>query len=188
MHSVSALFSLASFFSPQSTDGSIGVYRHFDLQSPVISFGAGLFCLFLGITAAILINLWQQAVSGRFVRALLKSGAFSEETAKTPDELAAVRFAPLRWALRHALRDGSHLRKTAVSRVSSPDETNRKILLSETRFYIPEEQRFRAEERWKKKGNDWPVAVAAIVLFALAFWLIWKNLPSLLSLLDGFLD
>lgn len=237
----SALFSLASFFSPDSADGSIGTYEHFDLQNPVLSFGAGLLCLFLGIVAAILINLWHQSVSGRFVRALLKSGASSADTAKTPAELTLPRLAPLRWALRYALRDGSYLRKTVCRVVPSAETANPKafatdaaiyagkagsnalktaapsaavqtseglsihesgkepgsgraaktenrISLSETRFYIPEENRFRAEERWKKKGNDWPIAVIAILLFGLAFWLIWKNFPSMLSLLDNFLD
>ncbi len=162
-------------------------YDNFDLSSHTISFGVALLCLFIGILFAILINLFRNETSGRAVRLLLKADAIGEDNAKTPKELGFDNS----FFLRFILKDKAYLRKIIKCAGQEPALNRLKMIpsqaFSEMKLYIPEEQKFRAEEQFKRKGNDLPAAIFAIIIAIIMFFLILYQLPNLLDLLDSVL-
>ena len=59
---------------------------------------------------------------------------------------------------------------------------------SKDRFYVPEELKFRAGNRYEREKFGLPLAIGASVLFVLIGFLLVRFLPLLLGLLDGSLQ
>ena len=127
-----------------------------------------------GCLLAALLSLYQSYLPGGFVRALLRCGAHTAETAKTAAELGYEN-SPF---IRFELRRGTVLKKlvTVLPGEGTPP-----------RYYIPEALKYRAEVRYEKKGNG-PVQLllTVLLLFFLA-WLCTKLIPVVLSLIDAML-
>lgn len=167
---MSAPLSLASLFVIEAKK-----YEH-------ISFDKGdatmvtllVFGICAGIVLASLYTLYQRSVPGRLVRALLSAAALSPDAAKTLAEIGCDGNCLLCFELRH----NAVLKKT-VQKVEGEG--------CDTRYYIPEELKYRAEGRFEKKGNG-PLQfiVTAILSFGLGL-LIIKLIPFVLSMIDAVL-
>ena len=129
-----------------------------------------------GCVLAALLSLYQSYLPGGFVRALLRCGAHTEETAKTAAELGFEKS----FFIRLELRRGTMLKKLVTV-------TEGKSEGAPPRYYIPEALKYRAEVRYEKKGNG-PVQLllTVLLLFFLA-WLCTKLIPVVLSLIDAML-
>ena len=124
----------------------------------------------IGVVLAALYTFYYQQVPGGVVRALLRAEAFSEETAKTVEELGLSSLA-----LRELTR-GKALRRV-VSRVEGEN----------THYYIPEQDKYRVEIRFDKKGNGVTgLILTAVLSFVLAIVLV-KLFPVILNMIDGFM-
>ena len=132
----------------------------------------------IGVVLAALYNFYQRSVPGHVVRAILIAKALSPETAKTAKELGLDTKPLYLWEL---------LRGTTLRRVIRSVEGEQKGTPAQTRYYIPEEAKYRAELRFDKKGNGVVALIFTTLLSgALAFLLI-KLLPWFLSIVDNFL-
>jgi hypothetical protein len=133
--------------------------------------------------------LYQKLVPGNIIRAILKAEAHTPEAAKTLTELGLDK-NPL---YRFELRRNAVLKKTVLC--TSEQETGEgedesekaESAAKEERFYILEEDKYRAEVRFDKKGNGVVgLVVTAILTVALAILLI-KLTPAVLGMVDNLL-
>lgn len=105
-----------------------------------------------GFFLSALYAYFSRAAAGRFVRALLRAEIFSAEVAKTPEELGIKSRI-----LTRSLRDGAYLRRV-IQRAEG----------EENRYYIREEDRYRAAVRYEKKGNDlFALIITEVLIVAL---------------------
>lgn len=160
-------------------------FDNFDFSSHTITFGVALLCLFLGVIAAIIINVFRNYTSGKAVRLLLKNGATSAENAKTPKELGFHK----NFFIRYSLRTDSYLRKI-VSVYENEPKLNKLGIISEKDFenlllYIPEKSVFKAEAQYKRKGNDLLAGMFAAIIAIIVFFVILYQLPNLLEFIDS---
>lgn len=179
--------SLASIFTIEARE-----YAHFSFDASARATLQGVILAFcIGILLASLYMLYQKLVPGNIVRAILKAEAHTPESAKTLTELGLDK-NPL---YRFELRRNTVLRKT-VLRVSEQgsDESESETASEDTenveqeeRFYISEEEKYRAEVRFDKKGNGIAgLVLTAVLTVALAILLI-KLTPAVLGMIDHLL-
>ena len=146
--------------------------------------------LCFAVILAALYVLYERNVAGAFIRALLDREALSPESAKTLDELGFNKNPFVKFELAH-----SAVMQKTVKMVEEPEReeaTEQDAPLNEVqgdnrRFYIPEELKYRAAQRYENKGNG-PVqfiitAVLAVVVTALAL----RYFHVILGILDGML-
>ena len=122
-----------------------------------------------GIVLPAIYTLYQKSVPGALVRALLAAEADSPEKAIGLEALP-VRFKKLiRFELAHNLVLG----KTVLTAGEG----------TEARYYIPEEQKYRAEGRFEQKGNGiLSLVLTAALAFGLAL-LLFLVIPFALSMI-----
>ena len=161
------MLSLASFFTIEARD-----YQNirFDADARAtlswVILGVGL-----GIILLSLYSFYQRHVLGGVLRLLIREGALSEESAKTAAELGLAEKRFLLFAVKH-----DATLKKMILRVSGEEE----------RFYLPEEQKYRAEVRFEEKGGVLSLIVTAVLTLA-ACLLIIKLLPAVLGVFDKFI-
>lgn len=162
---------------PELTYNIWNEYENFD-----ISFGYALGWivagLFIGAALAAAATLYSKRYLGGLVRDLIRAGALSPESAKTLPQLGRKGSSPF---MRFSLRAASTFRKT----VRSENAGDKLPELSSARFYIPEEQRYRAETRYRRKGTDGVSLIFALILLALCAALVIFLTPELLTMLDN---
>jgi hypothetical protein len=175
-----ALTSLAASFGVAA-----GEYEHFSFDAAAAKNAtAFIIAACIGIVLAALYNFYQRSVPGSVVRAILRAEALSPEKAKTAEELGLGKKPLCLWEL---------MRGTTLRRVIRfvGDEQGQSELRSaqngQTRYYIPEQSKYRAELRFDKKGNGVVALVLIALLSAVLAFLLIKLLPWFLSILDSFL-
>ena len=175
--------SLASFFTIEARE-----YVHFSFDASARATVQTVILAFcIGILLASLYMLYQKLVPGNIIRAILKAEAHTPEAAKTLTELGLDK-NPL---YRFELRRNAVLKKTVLctsEQETGEDESEKaESAAKEERFYIPEEDKYRAEVRFDKKGNGVVgLVVTAILTVALAILLI-KLTPAVLGMIDTLL-
>lgn len=138
-----------------------------------------VFGLSAGLFLAMLYTLYLRLVPGSLVRALLKRGASTPKSAQALDSLHLRAHALVVAALAHNATL-QRLVKIAPASESENNEGNR-----HARYYIPEENVFRTEALYSKRGN--PIIQLLLALFgctALAI-LLCKLIPVALSMIDA---
>jgi hypothetical protein len=143
--------------------------------------------LFIGVMIGSVGMLYTKQLIGKFVRALLKSAANDPSNALSLEQLGFSK----NYFVRHALRDGSVLRKMIweVGDELSSDESGhvfatrtKKTDLNMARFYIDESNRYRADLRYSAKGTDLLVLLIAAVVFCVtAFAFLYLLIPYVLE-------
>jgi len=134
-----------------------------------------ILALAIGIVLAALYNFYLKAIPGGVVRALLRAEAHTDASAKTLADLGLGRNPLYGFAAAHdpALR--------RVLRRTQGEEGEGE------RYYIPEEEKYRADVRFEAKGNGVvSLIISIVVAFAIAVLLI-KLLPAILGVIDGIL-
>ena len=129
----------------------------------------------IGIVLAALYNFYLKAIPGGLVRALLAAKAHTDESAKSLADLGLARNPLYGFAAAHDLT----LRRILKRAEGAEGEGER--------YYIPEEEKHRADVRFEAKGNGVVSLIVSIaVAFAVAVLLI-KLLPAILGVIDGIL-
>ena len=158
---------LLSVFSIEARE-----YQHFTFDAAARSTARNvIFALCIGIVLASVYAAYQRGVVGKPVRALLAAGALSPESAKTLADLSLDRNPFVGFELSHN-RVLQGLIKTLEGE-------------GDTRYYIPEELKYRAEVRFDAKGfGVFSLLLTAVVAAGLAFALI-ALLPTFLTIVDN---
>ena len=180
---------------------NIIAYNNFEFRNPFISLELIVWALFAGFILAALIAIYNKRVIGGFVKAILRNECLSAESAKTVTDLGFGND----WFIKNALRTDTVLRRFVV-RVDNMDDKNDTaeespenekkesasrhdiIDFAKSKFYIPEELKYRAEVRYASKGTDLiAFGLCVVVLAAAAFAAIYI-IPDLIQLIDNFIS
>ncbi len=157
------------------------MYNNFELYNPFITLDLIVWSLFAGFVAAALLAVYTKRVVGGFVRTLLKSECFSEESAKTLSELGFG----TNYFIQHSLRTDAALRKLVFRANGLASNGTIDFLTAE--FYIPEEKKYRAEIRYAGKGTGFVDFVICVVILAAAAFAALYLIPDLIQLIDNFI-
>lgn len=151
-----------------------------------------VWALFIGFVIASFMIFYHKRIIGAFVRALLEKQASSPESALSIYDLGFEKNALVKNALRSdttlrrlvwELDDNMQKREDGVifsARSSRLDVNNAK-------FYIPEENRIRAELRYSAKGTDVFAIIIAIVLFMAVAYAALLLIPMISDLVTSML-
>lgn len=157
-------------------------YYYRNIESPLVLVDLNyiLIGLYIGIVVASALICYRKTHLGIAVRALLKAKAHSEEDAKTIEELGIAGRPTLVRALRRG-RYGGIVKMVGVDLTAKhPDFTN-------ARYYIPEERRYQAEDRYSRKGMGVGVVIFWAIFLIPVFMLLRFVIPELLMMLDNFI-
>ena len=134
--------------------------------------------LALGTILAAIMMYYTRAVQGKFVQELLRRECFSPEKAVTLRECGFFCNLSVRQEL---ARRGALSKLTRCAQDLSPDEP---IDFLTARFYIHEDDRYRAEFRYSKKNANILQTVLTVVAGIAAALLLIKGLPYILNIAD----
>jgi len=147
---------------------------------PLIDINFILIGLYVGLVVGLAVACYRKRYMGKAVRAIIKEQAFSEETAKTPAELGLDKGRLLLGALRRR-RFGGMVKQIGVDiEAKRPD-------YSDEKYYIPEEFRYQAEERYSTRGASVGSVIFWAIFFIPVFLVLRYIIPELLQLLDNFI-
>ena len=118
-----------------------------------------LWCVFLAVLFCGAYLIYRRVTVGEAIGALMKNDCFSPESAKTPKELGLKGTSGL-------LQDARLVKKTEDA---------------ETRYYIPEELRKKAEYMQKSGKAKWWQALLSILALYLVLVVIYYLLPAILD-------
>lgn len=170
---MSLLSPLSAFAVPERA------YAHFSVSAPFLTMLIWAICA--GLAVGALAAFRQARVAGALVRALLAAEAFDAARAKTLGELGQNRPA-----VRMALARNRMLARF-VRRADAENGENG-TGQSAARYYIPEEDRYRAAVRFEAKdAGVLRLLLSLAILFAAGLLLI-KLVPALLAAADAILS
>ena len=148
------------------------------------SVGFILIAFFIGIICAALMMLYQIAVPGKLVRALLRRQADCPERAANVQTLGFRSEALLRFLF----KDTGALSKYVIPKEQvKKGKKTRPVMLSAQYYLIPETKE-RAAIRYDRKRANVLNVVAAIVLFAVVGGVLYFVIPDLIQMLENFIS
>lgn len=142
------------------------------LEKVILSFLIG------AVIASVMILYNKRAVGG-FVRALLKKGAADETTAVTLAEAGYSRAA----FIFASLKNPDSVLRRVVSVTGSKEKINSNELKN-ARFYISEDNRYKAESRYDGKNTSIPVLILTVIALTVVAYLCIKYIPQLIALFN----
>ena len=158
-----------------------------------ISSGAGsatltgiIWALAGGFAVGMILSFYNMSFVGETVRRLYKSGAFSETTALTLNDLG---LSPTKLRT-HALRDGGALRKYVKIANAGEAAADGKGKVSydfnAARLYLSEDTKYKAAVRYEQRGRLSPVIIvlALVVIAGVALGATFA-VPKILKILDN---
>ena len=157
-------------------------YYYKNINSPLILVNLNyiLIAMYVGIVIAAAVTCYRKNHMGIAVRALIKAEAFSVEFSKTPEELGLAKRATLVRALRKR-KFGGIVRQLGVDTLAKhPDYRGES-------YYIPEDKRYQAEEKYSRKGMGIGVVIFWAIFLIPVFMLLRFVIPEMLQLFDNFL-
>lgn len=177
-----------------------------NVSYPITDLAMVVWCIYIGAVIGWAGVLFNKFVPGAVVRKILKLKLHTPESAQTVDEIGIF---PL---LKFFLRDGKTLRKIVKSTEQIADEEKAREKLEDPEkdstekkkfrlferefrrpvkdqhFFIPEELRYRAENRYSASIADILVLViGAAGLLAVAVYLYNYGIPQIMSMVEGML-
>ena len=163
----------------------------------------------LAIAAAIIFSsiaaIFNKTVFGNFVRTVIKSEALSKESAKTLEELGYDE----KLIIRRSVRRGTNLRsvvrcveeeeyneRTRAAREEydkNPDPHKPKFVdvpyqidPDNDHFYIPEENKYKADMKFDKRGTSWGMFWVVTVITVVFSIVLLAYLPKILEIANEF--
>ncbi|MBR7099192.1 MAG: hypothetical protein IKC59_07240 [Clostridia bacterium] len=162
-----------------------GVYDNFSMTEKTGNYVSNIIIgLILGMIFASVAAYYTRAVQGRFVRELLKRECFSPEQAVTLHDCGFF----CNPSVRRELIKGGALFKIVRLASEPTAETDPKAeaepnLLTAC-YYIPEDEKYKAEFRYRRQGSGGLHLLLSILICIIAAVLIFKGLPILLNFAD----
>lgn len=179
---------LISYFHQTYFSIRFGAYDNFSINEQTASIINKIIpALIWGIILASVATFYCRRVVGAFVRTLIKKEALSPEAGVTLFDTGAFRST----VLRRELCRGAFLRKVVLCReeqaflAEKGKDATYKIDFTKDHFYIPEDLKYRAENRFNSKGSGWQSVVLTVVLVPLVVGLICRFMPTILQFVDG---
>ena len=174
--------------------------------SPLITVGAVVFGVYIGIMIACVVMVYNRQVVGGAVRRMLEKKIHSKEDAVTLSELGYKK----NFIMRSMFRDSNSLRRVvkcveeeafyteqnkARSEYDKKREAGKKLPrfreeiyrvdIENDHFYIPQDLELTATTKFRKKGSTWVSMVISIIVLTVAFFALLLFLPWFLGQLDG---
>ena len=174
--------------------------------SPLITVGAVVFGLYIGIMIACVVMVYNRQVVGGAVRRMLEKKIHSKEDAVTLSELGYKK----NFIMRSMFRDSNSLRRVVkcVEEEAFYAEQNKarteydkkreageklprfreeiyRVDIENDHFYIPQDLELTATTKFRKKGSTWVSMVISIIVLTVAFFVLLLFLPWFLGQLDG---
>jgi hypothetical protein len=163
----------------------------------MMSLELAIWSAFAGIVIGAVGSIYNKRMVGGFIRALIKSGATSEYTAATVEELGYAK----NYFILMSLRSGSVLRKyvncenegklipagevNVLRRFFSfTGEFREKTDFAAAKFFIPDNMIDKAEIRYSKRGTDLFSLLLTILVFLIVVYLSIKFIPPIASALQ----
>ena len=184
----STLGELITYFKETYFSIRFGAYDNFSITEQSASIINKMIpALILGIIIAAVATVYCRRIVGDFVRTLIKKEALSPDAGVTLMETGAFRST----VVRRELCRGALLRKVVFCREEQAfwsekgkDETY-KIDFTKDHFYIPEDLKYRAENRFSQKGSSWLSVVLTVILVPIVVGLLCRFMPNILQLADS---
>ncbi len=147
---------------------------------PLIVFG-----IFLGVFLAAFYTLYIRSVLGEFARKLNDGKVYSAEGAMTLEQLGFGKNLFVRQALRnpHSLRRVVHSVEFDAY-LESKSTKNYKYNPKTEHFYLPEEDKYKAEMRFGKRKTEWHTILFVLLGIVLCEIIVFAALPEIVSLFD----
>ena len=184
----STLGELISYFHQTYFSIRFGAYDNFSIGEQTTNIINKIIpALIWGIIIASVATFYCRRIVGAFVRTLIEKEALSPETSVTLFDAGGFRST----VLRRELCRGALLRKVVFCREEQAflDEKGKdaayKIDFTKDHFYIPEDLKYRAENRFNPKGSGWQSVVLTVVLVPLVVGLLCRFMPNILQLVDA---
>ena len=152
-------------------------YQNFTIPVGFDSLDVMVWGMYIGIMLGVIFSTVDKVFCRKMINALLARGAQTPETALPLSALDVKG----KWYLRWALRDGKPLRKMLA--IAEGADSSAKA--GEVPFYLPEEKRFGAENRFDPGHRPFMnlILIAVLLLFTVFFVLF--IVPELLTMLDN---
>lgn len=154
--------------------------------------------MFLGIVAGAFIILYNKNVLGAFVRKLVDIGACTPESAKTLEETGFTKNIFVKFSLnlkgtyrRIIVALPSQNKEIPASGAIKPEKKKRRqrrLKLSELKFYIPQEMKDRADSFYNNSGANLLIVIMTIALFLTVAILSFTIVPDLVQMLKNFVE
>lgn len=151
-------------------------YQNLSLPENLDSLDVLVWGIYAGIVIGATVATLDKLYCGRMVKALIEKRAQTSETAVTLNALDIKG----KWYLRRALREGKPLRKMLGNGVI---EDKKKT--AEIPFFLPEENRIKAETRYENGRRPiFTLILAIFAMLAVVFFVLFA-VPELLTMLDN---
>ena len=184
----STLGELISYFQETYFSIRFGAYDNFSIPLQTANtINKMIPALVLGIIIAAVAAIFCRRIEGDFVHTLIKNEAFCPEAGMTLMSTGAFRST----FIRHELCHSAFLRKVVFCREEQAfleekgKDATYKIDFTRDHFFIPEDLKYRAENRFNPKGSNWRTVVLTVVLVPVFVGLLCRFMPSILQLADS---
>ena len=189
---------LYQYILDKCVNASFRSLRYIKITSTGEPFIVAILGMFIGFFLASVAVIYQKRFLGQFVTRLQRKNAFTEDTAQSLSDLGLSKNIFIRQSLKS---QGSVIRK--MVRIVTPqsegggaseaDENAEKkpISLKEeidfatAKFYIPEQLRYRAEFRFRKRGSAILYVILSFLLCSVFAFLLIAFFPDLIRLADN---
>lgn len=184
----STLGELVNYFKETYFTIRFGAYDNFSITERTLDVVNKMIpALIWGIIIASIATFFCRRVVGSFVRTLCEKEAFAPENAVTLFDTGLFRST----VVRRELTKSAFLRKVVFCReeqaflLEKGRDATYKIDFTRDHFYIPEDLKFRAENRFSQKGSTWLYVVLTVVLVPVVVGLICRFMPDILRFVDA---
>lgn len=184
----STLGELVNYFKETYFTIRFGAYDNFSITERTLDVVNKMIpALIWGIIIASIATFFCRRVVGSFVRTLCEKEAFDPKRAVTLFDTGLFRST----VVRRELTKSAFLRKVVFCReeqaflLEKGRDATYKIDFTRDHFYIPEDLKFRAENRFSQKGSTWLYVVLTVVLVPVVVGLICRFMPDILRFVDA---
>ena len=184
----STLGELVNYFKETYFTIRFGAYDNFSITERTLDVVNKMIpALIWGIIIASIATFFCRRVVGSFVRTLCEKEAFDPHRAVTLFDTGLFRST----VVRRELCKSAFLRKVVFCReeqaflLEKGRDATYKIDFTRDHFYIPEDLKFRAENRFSQKGSSWLYVVLTVVLVPVVVGLICRFMPDILRFVDA---
>lgn len=184
----STLGELVNYFKETYFTIRFGAYDNFSITERTLDVVNKMIpALIWGIIIASIATFFCRRVVGSFVRTLCEKEAFDPQRAVTLFDTGLFRST----VVRRELTKSAFLRKVVFCReeqaflLEKGRDATYKIDFTRDHFYIPEDLKFRAENRFSQKGSTWLYVVLTVVLVPVVVGLICRFMPDILRFVDA---